>query len=52
MLRDTTVRDWSTTVLGTAMPAPHAAGPDRVLSILHPTPSRGARAAAELGVPM
>ena len=34
MLRDTTVRDWSTTVLGTRMPAPLLLGPIGVLSIL------------------
>jgi lactate 2-monooxygenase len=53
MLRDTTVRDWSTTVLGTAMPAPLLLAPVGVLSILHADGELAvARAAAELGVPM
>jgi isopentenyl diphosphate isomerase/L-lactate dehydrogenase-like FMN-dependent dehydrogenase len=53
MLRDTTRRDWSTTVLGTAMPAPLLLAPIGVLSILHPDGELAvARAAAELGVPM
>lgn len=53
MLRDTTGRDWSTTLLGTAMPAPLLLGPLGVLSILHADGELAvARAAAELGVPM
>lgn len=53
MLRDTTARDWSTTVLGTAMPAPVLLAPIGVLSILHADGELAvARAAAELGVPM
>src|SRR5918998_4574067 len=53
MLRDTTVRDWSTTVLGTAMPAPLLLAPIGVMSIVHPDGELAvARAAAELGVPM
>jgi lactate 2-monooxygenase len=53
MLRDTTVRDWSTTVLGTAMPAPLLTAPIGVLSILHPDGELAvARAAAALGLPM
>ncbi|HZG90185.1 MAG TPA: lactate 2-monooxygenase [Pseudonocardia sp.] len=53
MLRDTTARDWSTTVLGTAMPAPLLLAPIGVLSILHADAEPGvARAAAGLGLPM
>src|SRR5687767_10371350 len=53
MLRDTTTRDWSTTVLGTAMPAPLLLAPIGVMSIVHPDGELAvARAAAELGVPM
>jgi lactate 2-monooxygenase len=53
MLRDTTRRDWSTTVLGTAMPAPLLLAPIGVLSIMHADAEPGvARAAAGLGVPM
>ena len=53
MLRDTTVRDWSTTLLGTAMPAPLLLAPIGVLSILHAEGELAvARAATELGVPM
>jgi lactate 2-monooxygenase len=53
MLRDTTHRDWSATVLGTAMPAPLLLAPIGVLSILHDDGELAvARAAAELGVPM
>jgi isopentenyl diphosphate isomerase/L-lactate dehydrogenase-like FMN-dependent dehydrogenase len=52
MLRDTTQRDWSTTVLGTAMPAPLLLAPIGVLSILHADAEPGAaRAAAALGLP-
>jgi lactate 2-monooxygenase len=53
MLRDATTRDLSTTVLGTAMPAPILVAPVGVQSILHPDGELAtARAAAELGVPM
>lgn len=53
MLREATVRDWSTTVLGTAMPAPLLLAPIGVMSILHPEGELAvARAAADLGVPM
>ncbi|WP_214368240.1 lactate 2-monooxygenase [Pseudonocardia sp. H11422] len=53
MLRDTTIRNWSTTVLGTAMPAPLLLAPVGVLSILHADGELAvARAAADLGVPM
>ena len=53
MLRDTTKRDWSTTLLGTEMPAPLLLAPIGVLSIMHPDGELAvARAAAELGVPM
>jgi hypothetical protein len=53
MLRDTTERDWSTTLLGTEMPAPLLLAPIGVMSIVHPDGELAvARAAAELGVPM
>lgn len=53
MLRDTTTRDWSTTVLGTRMPAPLLLAPVGVLSILHAEGELAvARGAAELGVPI
>lgn len=53
MLRDNTERDWSTTVLGTAMPAPVLLAPIGVQSILHPDGElASARAAAALGLPM
>ncbi|MEJ3651696.1 lactate 2-monooxygenase [Actinomycetes bacterium KLBMP 9759] len=53
MLRDVTQRDWSTSVLGTAMPAPLLLAPIGVMSILHPEGELAvARAAAGLGVPM
>jgi lactate 2-monooxygenase len=53
MLRDTTTRDWSTTVLGTAMPAPLLLAPIGVQSIVHEDAEPGvARAAASLGLPM
>jgi lactate 2-monooxygenase len=53
MLRDNTERDWSTTVLGTAMPAPVLLAPIGVQSILHPEGELAtARAAAALGLPM
>ncbi|MEN3303648.1 alpha-hydroxy-acid oxidizing protein [Pseudonocardia sp.] len=52
MLRDVTARDWSTTVLGTAMPAPLLLAPVGVMSILHEGAEPAvARAAASLGVP-
>jgi lactate 2-monooxygenase len=52
MLRDTTTRDWSTTVLGTAMPAPLLLAPIGVQSIVHDDAEPGvARAAAALGLP-
>jgi isopentenyl diphosphate isomerase/L-lactate dehydrogenase-like FMN-dependent dehydrogenase len=53
MLRDATVRDLSTTVLGTALPAPVMVAPVGVQSILHPDGELAtARAAAALGLPM
>ena len=53
MLRDVTTRDWSTSVLGTAMPAPVLLAPIGVLSIMHEDAEPGvARAAAGLGLPM
>jgi isopentenyl diphosphate isomerase/L-lactate dehydrogenase-like FMN-dependent dehydrogenase len=53
MLADATQRDLSTTVLGTAMPAPVLLAPVGVQSILHPDGELAtARVAAELGVPM
>lgn len=53
MLRGNPVRDWSTTVLGTAMPAPVLLAPIGVQSILHPGGELAtARAAAQLGLPM
>ena len=53
MLRDNTARDWSTTLLGTAMPAPLLLAPIGVQSLLHAEGELAvARAAAELGVPM
>jgi lactate 2-monooxygenase len=52
MLRDATARDWSTEVLGTALPAPLLLAPIGVLSILHPDGElAAARAAAGLGLP-
>ena len=46
-------RDLSTTVLGTAMPAPVLLAPVGVLSIVHPEAERAvARAAAAVGLPM
>lgn len=52
MLRDTTARDWSTTVLGTAMPAPLLLAPIGVLEMVHPEADLAvARAAAALQVP-
>jgi isopentenyl diphosphate isomerase/L-lactate dehydrogenase-like FMN-dependent dehydrogenase len=53
MLTDATTRDLSTTVLGTAMPAPVLLAPVGVQSIVHPDGELAtARAAAALGVPM
>ncbi|MTE18806.1 alpha-hydroxy-acid oxidizing protein [Streptomyces sp. TRM43335] len=53
MLRDATVRDLRTTVLGTEMPAPVLLAPVGVQSILHPDGELAtARAATSLGVPM
>ena len=53
MLRDNTARDWSTSVLGTAMPAPLLLAPIGVQSILHPEGElASARAAAGLGLPV
>ncbi|MGY1453758.1 lactate 2-monooxygenase [Streptomyces sp. SS8] len=53
MLRDATVRDLGTTVLGTEMPAPVLLAPIGVQSIVHPDGELAtARAAAALGVPM
>jgi isopentenyl diphosphate isomerase/L-lactate dehydrogenase-like FMN-dependent dehydrogenase len=53
MLTGATDRDLSTTVLGTAMPAPIITAPVGVQSIVHPQAELAvARAAAELGLPM
>src|SRR5437016_4819134 len=53
MLRDVSSRDLSTTVLGTAMPAPLLLAPVGVQSIVHPEAEVAvARAAAATGVPM
>jgi isopentenyl diphosphate isomerase/L-lactate dehydrogenase-like FMN-dependent dehydrogenase len=52
MLRDVSERELSTTVLGTAMPAPLMLAPVGVQSIIHPEAELAtARAAASLGVP-
>jgi lactate 2-monooxygenase len=52
MLEDVSERDLSTTVLGTAMPAPLLLAPIGVQSILHPDGElASARAAASAGVP-
>ncbi|HTR69637.1 MAG TPA: alpha-hydroxy-acid oxidizing protein [Mycobacteriales bacterium] len=52
LLRDVSVRDLSTTVLGTPMPAPVAFGPVGVQGIVHPDGEVAvARAAAGLGLP-
>jgi lactate 2-monooxygenase len=52
MLRDVSVRDLSTTVLGTTMPAPLLLAPVGVQSIVHPEAElAAARAAAGRGVP-
>jgi lactate 2-monooxygenase len=53
MLRDVSVRDMRTTVLGTDMPAPVLLAPVGVQSIVHPEGELAtARAAGSLGVPM
>ncbi|HEX6457247.1 MAG TPA: lactate 2-monooxygenase [Solirubrobacterales bacterium] len=53
MLRDVSVRDLSTTVLGTAMPAPLLLAPIGVQHGVHPDGELAtARGAAALGVPM
>ena len=52
LLADNRDRDWSTTVLGTAMPAPLLLAPVGVQSLLHTDGELAtARAAAALGVP-
>ncbi|MGK5498489.1 lactate 2-monooxygenase [Streptomyces sp. URMC 125] len=52
ILRDATVRDLRTTVLGTGMPAPVLLAPVGVQSVVHPDGELAtARAAASLGVP-
>ena len=51
--QDVSVRDLSTTVLGTAMPAPVILGPVGVQGIVHPDAELAvARAVSDLGVPM
>jgi lactate 2-monooxygenase len=53
MLRDVAERDLSTTVLGTAMPAPLMLAPIGVQKVVHPDGELAtARAAASLGLPM
>ncbi|HEX3609037.1 MAG TPA: alpha-hydroxy-acid oxidizing protein [Solirubrobacterales bacterium] len=53
MLRDIADRDLSTTLLGTAMPAPLLLAPIGVQKVVHPDGELAtARAAASLGVPM
>jgi lactate 2-monooxygenase len=53
MLRDVAARDLSTTLLGTAMPAPLMLAPIGVQKIVHPDGELAtARAAAALGLPM
>jgi lactate 2-monooxygenase len=53
MLRDVAARDLSTTVLGTAMPAPLLLAPIGVQAIVHPDGElASARAAAALGLPL
>jgi lactate 2-monooxygenase len=53
MLRDVSVRDLSTTVLGTSLPAPLALAPIGLQSIVHPDGELAvARAAAAVGLPM
>jgi isopentenyl diphosphate isomerase/L-lactate dehydrogenase-like FMN-dependent dehydrogenase len=52
-LRDVSVRDLSTSVLGTPMPAPVALGPVGVQGIVHPEAELAvAKAAASVGLPM
>jgi isopentenyl diphosphate isomerase/L-lactate dehydrogenase-like FMN-dependent dehydrogenase len=52
-LRDVSARDLTTTVLGTALPAPVALAPVGVQGIVHPEAELAvARAAAGLGIPM
>src|SRR5918911_3262478 len=52
LLRGVGTRDLSTSVLGTAMPAPVLVGPVGVQEIIHPDAERAtARAAGSLGVP-
>jgi lactate 2-monooxygenase len=53
MLRDVAIRDLSTTVLGTAMPAPLMLAPIGVQKVVHDEGElASARAAAAVGVPM
>ncbi len=53
MLRDVSARDLSTTILGTAMPAPLLLAPIGVQAVVHPDGELAtARAAAAVGVPM
>ncbi|MDX6601981.1 MAG: lactate 2-monooxygenase [Solirubrobacterales bacterium] len=53
MLRDVAERDLSTTLLGTAMPAPLMLAPIGVQKVVHPDGELAtARAAASLGLPM
>jgi L-lactate dehydrogenase (cytochrome) len=53
MLRDVSSRDLSTTLLGTAMPAPLLLAPIGVQKVVHPDGEPAtARAAAALGLPM
>ena len=53
MLRDVSARDLSTTVLGTAMPAPLLLAPIGVQDVVHPDGELAtARAAAAVGAPM
>jgi lactate 2-monooxygenase len=53
MLRDVAERDLSTTLLGTAMPAPLLLAPIGVQKVVHPEGELAtARAAASLGLPM
>jgi lactate 2-monooxygenase len=53
MCRDTSSRNWSTTVLGTKMPAPLMLAPVGVQEIVHPEAELAvARGASSLGVPI
>ncbi|HEU5254339.1 MAG TPA: alpha-hydroxy-acid oxidizing protein [Solirubrobacterales bacterium] len=53
MLRDVSARDLSTTVIGTAMPAPLLLAPIGVQAVVHPDGELAtARAAAAVGAPM